>query len=125
MDGDMAGVSHLLPFTSSPYKVAPVPTSTSVSSMSMSYSRSKGKGSASTTTTVPKVAVGKHLLQSSSDGSGGLSPDARKKVRGLSQPNDAEEGGEDDKDSDYIAVTNGANGNVVEGGGIWGDGSNH
>ena len=92
------GVSRSLPFTSSPYEVAPAPTSTSVSSMSMSHSTGgKVIGAATTTpTTVPKVSGSKHLLQSSSggSGSGGISPNARKKTKGFLSPlNDAEEGG--------------------------------
>ena len=72
MDGGLTGVSRSLPFTSSPYKVAPAPTSTSVSSMSMSHSTGgKGIGAATNTpTTVPKVGWSKHPLQSSSGGSG-------------------------------------------------------
>ena len=131
----MAAVSRLLPFTSSPYNVhvpaAPAPTGTSVSSMSMSHSTG-GKGTVpavSTPITVQKVGAVKHPLTSSS---GLPSTDVRKKVRmtGMSPSDDAVEEGEDsgeedDKDSDYIAVTDAAIGNVVEGGGNWGDGSNH
>ena len=127
MDGGLTGVSRSLPFTSSPYEVALALTSTSVSSMSMSHSTGgKGTGAATTTpTTVPKVSGSKHLLQSSSggSGSGGVLPNARKKVRvrGMSPLNDAEEGGEgsgdeDDKDSDYVPVTDAAINNMLAGG---------
>ena len=123
MDGGLTGVSRSLPFTSSPYEVAPAPTSTSVSSMSMSHSTG-GKG---TGTTVPKVSGSKHPLQSSSGGrgSGGVLPkNARKKVGGfLSSQDNAEDEGEggqsdkdDDKDTDYVPVTDAAINNMMEGG---------
>ena len=123
MDGGLTGVSRSLPFTSSPYEVAPAPTSTSVSSMSMSHSTG-GKG---TGTTVPKVSGSKHPLQSSSGGrgSGGVLPkNARKKVGGfLSSQDNAEDEGEggqsdkdDDKDTDYVPATDAAINNMMEGG---------
>jgi len=102
--------------------------------MSMSHSTGgKGTGAATTTpTTVPKVSGSKHLLQSSSggSGSGGVSPNARKKTKGFLSPlNDAEEGGdgsgdeddnddekEDDKDNDFVPVTDAAINNMMEGG---------
>jgi len=123
VDGGLTGVSRSLPFTSSPYEVAPAPTSTSVSSMSMSHSTG-GKG---TGTTVPKVSGSKHPLQSSSGGrgSGGVLPkNARKKVGGFLSPQDsAEDEGEggqsdkdDDKDTDYVPVTDAAINNMMEGG---------
>ena len=123
MDGGLTGVSRSLPFTSSPYEVAPAPTSTSVSSMSMSHSTG-GKG---TGTTVPKVSGSKHPLQSSSGGrgSGGVLPkNARKKVGGfLSSQDNAEDEGEggqsdkdDDKDTDYVPVTDAAINDMMEGG---------
>jgi len=121
----MDAVSRSLPFTSSTYvdvPTEPAQASTSVSLMSMSYSTGgKGKGPVNTPVTVPKSSGGKHPLSSSS---GHLSTDARKKVRlsGMSPSNDAEGGGEDsgeddDKDSDYIAVTDAAIPKVMEGGG--------
>ena len=122
MGGDVSGVSRSLPFTSSPYKVAPVLTSTSVSSMSNSTG-GKGKGAASTAATFPKVSGGKRDLSSTSGGSGRPYSGSGKKMRGLSPSIDAEdeEGGEhsdkeDDKESDYVPVTDAAINNMMEGG---------
>ncbi len=130
MGGVLTGVARSLPFTLSHYEVAPAPTGTSVSSVSMSLSTvGKGTGAASTAATLPKVAGGKRLLQSSSGGggSGGISnPYARKKkkVRGFLSPRDdaEDEGGgeqsdkEDDKDTDYVPVTDAAINDMMEGG---------
>jgi len=103
LDEGQSQVSRSLAFPSSPYEVAPVRTSTSVSSMSNSTG-GRGKGAASTVS-------GKRGPSSTS---GGGNMHSEKKKREFSPSIDdedemAEESEkEDDKDTDYVPVTDSA-----------------
>jgi len=109
LDEGQSQVSRSLAFPSSPYEVAPVPTSTSVSSMSNSTG-GRGKGAAST-------PLGKR-----SSTSGGNMHSEKKKREFSPLIDDADEMAEesereDDKDTDYVPVTDTAamNDNFKEG----------